>query len=124
MSEKAVFWLGGKPGQAGAPKKEIKQEQEQEFAAAIRQTCETNGFKFREYVAAQGAFGSWLVQLSKDGGRQRLVWNGKDGELLFEQVLETGDWEQLCAGEVAAHDLNGFVAVVQSMLAKGVDRKT
>lgn len=122
MSEKAVFWLGGKPGQAGAPKKGI--EQEQEFAAAIRQACETNGFKFREYVAAQGAFGSWLVQLSKDGVRQRLVWNGKDDQLLFEQALETGDWEQLCAGDVAAHDLTGFVTVVESMLATVVDRKT
>ncbi|MEC7803287.1 MAG: hypothetical protein VX533_00380 [Pseudomonadota bacterium] len=122
MPEKAVFWLGGKPGQAGAPKKGI--EQEQEFAAAIRQTCETNGFQVREYVAAQGAFGSWLMQLSKDGGRQRLVWNGKDGQLLFEQVLETGGWEQLCAGEVAAHDLNGFITVVQSMLATGVGQKT
>jgi hypothetical protein len=122
MPEKAVFWLGGKPGQAGAPKKGI--EQEQEFAAAIRQTCETNGFQVREYVAAQGAFGSWLMQLSKDGGRQRLVWNGKDGQLLFEQVLETGGWEQLCAGEVAVHDLNGFITVVQSMLATGVGQKT
>lgn len=122
MPEKAVFWLGGKPGQAGASKKGI--EQDQEFAAAIRQACETNGFKVRDYVAAQGAFGSWLVQLSKDGRRQRLVWNGKDGQLLFEQALEPGGWEQLCAGEVAAHDLNGFITVVQSILTTGVDRKT
>ena len=44
MPEKAVFWLGGKPGQAGAPKKGI--EQEQEFAAAIGRRAKPTDFRF------------------------------------------------------------------------------
>ncbi len=114
VSEKAVFWLGGQPGQAGAPKKGL--EQDQDFVAAIRQACESNGFKVRDYVAAQGAFGSWLVHLSKDGRRQRLVWDGKENQLRFEQALESRDWKELCTSEVTERDVDGFIAAVQSAL--------
>ncbi|MCZ6516657.1 MAG: hypothetical protein O6763_04120 [Gammaproteobacteria bacterium] len=122
MSEKPVFWLGGKPGLAGAPKTGI--EQDQAFAAALRQTCESNGFKVRDYVAAQGAFGSWLVHLSKDGRKQRLVWNGKENQLLFEQALEPGGWTELCTSAVTEQDGDGFIAAAQSLLATDVDPNT
>lgn len=122
MSEKTVFWLGGQPGQAGAPKKGL--EQDQDFAAAIRQACESNGFKFRDYVAAQGAFGSWLAHLSKNGRKQRLVWDGKESELRFEQAIEPGGWKELCASEVTESDAAGFIAAVQSALETEIDPET
>jgi hypothetical protein len=122
VSEKAVFWLGGQPGQAGAPKKGL--EQDQDFAAALRKACESNGFKVRDYVPAQGAFGSWLVHLSKDGRKQRLVWNGKENQLLFEQVLEPRGWKELCTSEVSEHNVDGFIAAVHSVLATDIDPET
>jgi hypothetical protein len=114
VSEKTVFWLGGRPGKQGSQKKQP--EQDENFSAEIRQTCEAGGYKVRDFVASQGAFGSWLVYLDNDKRRHRVVWNGKAGQILFERKLVQGGWETLCTNPVERRDLSGFVAAVKSVL--------
>ena len=65
------------------------------FAEAVTGACAGCGCEVEDYIAAAGAYGSWLVRFARDGRRQRLVWNGKDGRLVLEEATTGPDWNEL-----------------------------
>jgi hypothetical protein len=67
-------------------------------------------------VAAAGAYGSWLVRFARNGQRQRLVWNGKEGRLVLEQATTGVDWNELGSSPVSDRDQDHFVAAVRTLL--------
>jgi hypothetical protein len=70
------MWIGRRPA-AMAPVEHPATSEE--FAEAVTGACTDCGCDVHDYVAAAGVYGSWLVRFERDGQRQRLVWNGKDG---------------------------------------------
>lgn len=121
MSEQPVFWLGGKPGTAppahAAPAAAG-------LEPAIGAACTTLGLQFEGFVAALGGYGSWLAEVSHDGQRHRIIWNGKDGRLSLDRALPRGGWEELRAGTVASADAAGFIAGMQELLAPATESAT
>ena len=83
MAEHEVMWIGRRPA-AMAPAEHPATTEE--FADAVTSACAGCGCDVQDYVAAAGAYGSWLVRFERGGQRQRLVWNGKDGKLVLEQA--------------------------------------
>ena len=113
MAEHEVMWIGRRP--AALPTVEHPAQSE-EFAAAVTAACSAAGCDVQDYIAAAGAYGSWMIRFSRDEARQRLVWNGKEGRLLLEQASTGIDWNELQSCTVAERDPSGFVAAVQSLL--------
>lgn len=113
MAEHEVMWIGRRP--AALPTVEHPAQSE-EFAAALTTACAEGGCEVQDYVAAAGAYGSWLVRFSRGGARQRLVWNGKEGRLLLEQASTGIDWDELQSCTVATRDTAGFIAAAQGLL--------
>jgi hypothetical protein len=107
------MWIGRRP--AALPTVEHPAQSE-EFAAAVTSACAAAGCTVQDYVAAAGAYGSWLIRFSRGGTRQRLVWNGKEGRLLLEQATTGIDWDELQSRAVATRDTSGFVTAVQELL--------
>ena len=115
MAEHEVMWIGRRP--AALPTVEHPAQSE-EFAAAVTEACNAAGCDVQDYIAAAGAYGSWMIRFSRDEARQRLVWNGKEGRLLLEQASTGIDWNELQSCTVAERDPSGFVAAVQGLLRK------
>lgn len=86
------------------------------FAEAVTSACAGCGCDVEDYVAAAGAYGSWLVRFGRDGHRHRLVWNGKDGRLVLEQATTAVDWTELRSSPVSQRDQEHFVAAVRALL--------
>ena len=86
------------------------------FAEAVTFVCTSCGCDVGDYVAAAGAYGSWLVRFDRHGQRQRLVWNGKDGLLVLEQATTGVDWNELGSSPVSKRDQDHFVAAVRTLL--------
>ena len=117
MAEHEVMWIGRRPA-AMAPVEHPATTEA--FAEAVTAACVASGCDVQDYVAAAGAYGSWLVRFERLGTRQRLVWNGKDGRLLLEQATAGVDWNELGSRPVSDRDSSGFVAAVRDLLAAGV----
>ncbi len=113
MTEQAVFWLGGKPGDKN---KGNERPEAERYEGALRDACEASGYAMEDYVVAMGGFGGWLAHLSRDGAQLRLFWNGKAGLLSLEQLGKHGGWRELCSRETADEGLTGFVRAVQEIL--------
>lgn len=113
MAEHEVMWIGRRP--AALPVAEHPAQSE-EFAAAVTEACSAAGCEVQDYIAAAGAYGSWMIRFSRDDARQRLVWNGKEGRLLLEQASTGIDWDELHSCAVAERDTSGFVTAVQGLL--------
>lgn len=113
MAEHEVMWIGRRP--SALPTVEHLATSE-DFAAAVTNACAEAGCSVQDYVAAAGAWGSWLIRFSRDGVRQRLVWNGKEGRLLLEQATAGIDWDELRSCAVAERDTASFIAAVQGLL--------
>ena len=75
-----------------------------------------------EYVAAQGGFGGWLVNLERDGQRYRVFWSGKDRQLRFERALPHGGWTEMRCVEPAERWLAGFCRFRQSCTAGSTNK--
>ena len=118
MKEESVFWLGGKPG---APKEIRTAPATEQLAPAIRGACEALGLQVDDFVASLGGYGSWLVQLKRDGAMHRVIWNGKEARLSLDRALPRGGWEELRACAVQSPDAAGFVAGVQRLLSPSPD---
>ncbi len=114
MAEHEVMWIGRRPAAlAGAADNPAASEA---FAAAITDACRACGIEVEEYIAAAGAFGSWLVHFQRDGRRHRLVWNGKQQRLALECHEHAGEWRELGAGTPPATDADGFCTAITTLL--------
>jgi hypothetical protein len=109
------MWIGRRP--AALPTMEHLAESE-EFADAVTTACAEAGCSVQDYVAAAGAWGSWLIRFSRTGVRQRLVWNGKEGRLLLEQATAGIDWDELECCAVTERDTASFIAAVRGLLRR------
>ena len=78
--------------------------------------CAGCGCEVEDYIAAAGSYGSWLVRFGRDGRRQRLVWNGKDGRLVLEEATTGPDWNELGSSPVSERDQEHFVAAIRALL--------
>jgi ABC-type nitrate/sulfonate/bicarbonate transport system substrate-binding protein len=109
------MWIGRQP--AGLPVADNPAETEA-FATAITDACAAcdGTIEVADYVAAAGPYGSWLVRFQRGPARQRLVWNGKTGELVLEQATAGIDWQLLATTSPASRDLPGFVASLNHLL--------
>ncbi len=113
MAEQPVFWLGGKPGSKDKGREPPEAER---YEAALREACEACGYEVDEYVTALGGFGGWLAHLERDHTRYRLFWNGKAGQLAFEEHQERSGWHELRARETPDEGLLGFINAVRNIL--------
>ena len=113
MAEHEVMWIGRRPA-AMAPTEHPASAEA--FADAVTSTCASCGCDVEDYVAAAGLYGSWLVRFERNGHRQRLVWNGKDGRLVLEQATTGVAWNEMGSTPVSARDLDHFVAAVRALL--------
>lgn len=113
MAEHEVMWIGRRPP-ALAPVDHLATAET--FAEAVTVACAGCGCDVEDYVAAAGIYGSWLVRFERQGQRQRLVWNGKDGRLVLEQATTGVDWNELGSSPVSKQDQDHFVAAVRTLL--------
>lgn len=113
MAEHEVMWIGRRPAALAPVEHPATSET---FAEAVTAVCAGCGCDVEDYVAAAGAYGSWLLRFERDGQRQRLVWNGKDGRLVLEQATTGVDWNELCSSPVSERDQDHFVAAIQTLL--------
>jgi hypothetical protein len=115
MSEQPVFWLGGKPG--STRQIDASRPAAANLEPAIGTACASLGLQVDTFVAALGGFGSWLVEVTRDGERHRVIWNGKDSRLSLDRALAHGGWEELRACAVASADAEGFIAGIRQLLS-------
>ena len=113
MAEHEVMWIGRRPATL-APKEHAATSEA--FAEAVTGACADCGCDVEDYVAAAGAYGSWLLRFARDGKRERLVWNGKDGQLVLEQATTGVNWRELGNSAVSERDQEHFVAAVRALL--------
>ncbi len=113
MAEHEVMWIGRKPATLAPVEHPATTEA---FAEAVTSACAGCGADVEDYVAAAGAYGSWLIRFARNGQRQRLVWNGKEGRLVLEQATAGVDWTELGSCPVSDRDQAHFVAAVQTLL--------
>jgi hypothetical protein len=115
VAEHEVMWIGRRPRRC--PPSNIPRRAKNSLPPSP-EACSAAGCEVQDYIAAAGAYGSWMIRFSRDDARQRLVWNGKEGRLLLEQASTGIDWNELQSCAVAARDAGGFVAAVQGLLRK------
>lgn len=113
MAEHEVMWIGRTPA-AMAPAENVAATEE--FAEAITQACTGCGCEVQDYIAAAGVYGSWMVRFLREGGKQRIVWNGKEGRLVLERAVTTVDWEETRHGRVDDRNQAGFVTAIGNLL--------
>ena len=113
MAEHEVMWIGRRPTALAPTEHPATTE---EFADAVTSACTGCGCNVQDYVAAAGAYGSWLVRFERGGQRQRLVWNGKDGKLVLEQATAGVDWIELGSSPVSERDQAHFLSTIHTLL--------
>jgi len=113
MKEENVFWVGTQPL---LEKKGPVLADDESFVAAISATCEAAGCRVGRFVSALGPYGTWVIEIQRDGKDQRIVWNGKEERLVLQVELSQGGWEDPLAIEIDNKDADGFVAGVTRLL--------
>ena len=63
-----------------------------------------------------GPYGTWLVEICRESQTQRVLWNGKEEQLVLQVPLMNGGWEDPLIISVDSQDTEGFVAGVQRLL--------
>ncbi len=114
MSEHEVHWVGRKPTAVEADAEAVAQ---QDYAEAIVAACESAGAKVSRYVAAKGAYGSWLVEFSVDDCEQRLIWNGQSGELCLQAKRPPSFWDDVRGVAPDGRELPTLAAASSQLLA-------
>ena len=113
MKEENVLWVGTQPiGEKTTP----VLADDASFVAAITTVCEATGCRVHQFISALGPYGTWLVEIWRDGQDQRIFWNGKAARLVLQVSLSQGGWEDSLTIEVATLDTDGFVAAVTELL--------
>jgi hypothetical protein len=110
------MWIGRRPAALAPAEHPAATEA---FAGAVTAACADCGAEVEDYVAAAGAYGSWLVTFTRDGRHHRLVWNGKDGALVLEQATGGTAWNGLGTRAVAGRDPASLIAAVRDVLGDG-----
>ncbi len=113
MKEESIFWLGGKPGAQKAAEAPPAAEK---LEPAVCAACRAQGLEPEDFVAALGGYGSWLVQFSRAGRRERIVWNGREQKLVLQRAIRSGGWEDLRDRPVATVNEAGFAAAIAALL--------
>lgn len=113
MAEHEVMWIGRRPAALAPVEHPATSEV---FAQALTAACSACGGEVQDYVAAAGAYGSWLLRFTRANQRQRLVWNGKDGRLVLEQASAGVEWHELSASDIPQRDQAHFVAGLKCLL--------
>ena len=116
MAEHEVMWIGRRPATL-VPKEHPATSEA--FAEAVTTACADCGCEVEDYVAAAGPYGSWLLRFARDGQRQRLVWNGKDGRLVLEEATTGANWHERQTSPVTERNQEHFVAAVRNLLGAG-----
>jgi hypothetical protein len=107
------MWIGRRPA-AMAPVEHPAGTEA--FATAVTGACAGAGCEVQDYVAAAGAYGSWLIRFTQAGRRQRLVWNGKEGRLVLEEATSGPAWRELASNAVSGRNQEEFVAAIRNIL--------
>jgi len=115
VNEQNLVWVKRPASKTKAQENAID---EAELADRLRAGCTGCGYQFKQFIAAKGAFGSWLVQLEKDGLAHRIIWNGQDGKLLLEAAGRHAGWTELASCPASGRDIDGFVASVETLLGQ------
>jgi hypothetical protein len=115
VAEHEVMWIGRRPAAMAPAEHPATREA---FAEAVTAACADCGCEVQDYVAAAGSYGSWLVRFSRDGRRQRLVWNGKDGKLLLEQATAGVDWQELGSAPLGKPAEADFPPAIKALLKR------
>lgn len=113
MKEESVFWLGGKPGTQKAAE---AAPEAGNLEPAIRDACKAEGLEPEDFVAALGAYGSWLIHFPIGEKRHRIVWNGRDRKLVLQAAIPSGGWDDLHDCPVASIDEAGFVSGIAALM--------
>ena len=61
------------------------------------------------------------MELSRNAGNQRVVWNGKDKKLSLQVELSNGGWDDAAETSVASENIDGFIEGVTAVLNSGAD---
>ena len=113
MAESEVFWLGGKPGRET---RDPQLADSETFVTAIREVCESLGCGYERLISAQGPYGTWLVEFTRNGNKQRILWNGKDEVMVLQQERPTGGWDEPRQCSITTHDQRGFITGMREIL--------
>ena len=108
MNEDQVHWVGTNKHHLA---------DDEQFVAAIRTVCEAGGYRFDRLISAMGPYGTWVAEIHRDGADLRVVWNGKDEQLVLQVQLPQGGWEDPVVKEVPEQTCDGFVERVGALLA-------
>jgi len=117
MKENEVFWLGTR-SKAGEQRRNFADEQD--FVAAIQTACEGYGCDIQRFVSAKGVYGTWLLEFSRDGKNQRIVWNGKEQKLVLQVALGSGGWQEPQSTPVTSIDVQGFGEGIRMLIGRDV----
>jgi hypothetical protein len=65
----------------------------EDHLAQCEAACRAAGYAVRERRSHPGHFGSWWLEVSRDGlPRQRVIWDGKDRWLIVQALASSGSW--------------------------------
>jgi hypothetical protein len=115
MAEHEVMWIGRRPAAMATKEHPATTE---DFAAAITDACAACGCEVEDYLAAAGLYGSFLVRFRRQDVRQRLVWNGKEGQLVLEQATTGPEWATLASSPVTERTTSGFATALEQLLTR------
>jgi hypothetical protein len=113
VKEEPVFWLGGRPG---TPSDVVTAPASGSLEPAVRAACRALGVEPEDFVAALGGYGSWLVHFTRTDRRERIVWNGRERQLVLQKAIRSGGWEDVHACDVASTDEAGLAAGIKALL--------
>ena len=114
MAEQPIMWVGRKPG-SNKPKTPNPETDEQ-LSAELTALCEGAGLSVDEYLVAHGNFGSWLLKLTSGSGNERLIWDGKAGQLRYEREISRNEWQEVAADNPGATDRDGLLAAARELV--------
>ena len=115
MKEDEVFWLGRR-SKSGEQHNNFADEQE--FATAMQNTCESHGCTIQRFVSAKGVYGTWLLEFERDAKNQRIVWNGKEQKLVLQVALARGGWEEPNETAIGDIDIPGFIDGIRLLIGR------
>lgn len=113
MKEEPVFWLGGRPG---TPNDIEAAPENGSLEPAVRAACRAAGLEPEDFVAALGGYGSWLVHFTRARRRERIVWNGRERQLVLQKAIRSGGWEDVQACDVTGTDEAGLAAGIKALI--------
>jgi len=119
MMEQTIFWAGRKPRVEPASGHLADSP---EFVDGIGRACAARGCPVQRFISAQGPYGTWLAELDRGEYGQRVLWNGKERQLVLQVRRKHGGWDEPKSLPVADISLEGFVAAVTELLGDAMDR--